>query len=382
MLPRDVDSWIGPCALGALVLVVLLCLGLVVQHAVGMAIVRHVERRQRALLPLVLRAIGNVDAVPALRESLLPFDLRIVRGLLMQLAMDLREKDSTDVACLCDQLGLLRPEIRCLFALRSRTRRRAAANLGLLRPAAAVEPLLQLLDDRHVNVRLAAIDALGDIGDDFGLVHLIPLLEDPEPAIAWRALEALCRSGRDVGTQVLRYLELSRDPNAMRAAVESIRWLEPHIAEDRLCTIARARRSRLRGHTAHVFAEIGSGRSEAELHALLADTSERVRAQAAKALGELGRSDAVPALRSALGDESWAVRIEAARSLLGLREPGITALLETWAESGLESGAGGSGDAERPAENDPKEGPAGCELQELPSEAQAIECVPDGAPAA
>jgi hypothetical protein len=107
---------------------------------------------------------------------------------------------------------------------------------------------------------------------------------------------------------------------------------------------------------------------------------------------ELGRSDAVPALRSALGDESWAVRIEAARSLLGLREPGITALLETWAESGLESGAAesgaagsgasGSGDPEHPAQDDPRGGPAGCELQELPSDALASDCVPAGGPAA
>src|SRR5262249_31678686 len=110
------------------------------------AIVRHVERRQRVLLPLVLRSIGNVAAVPILKESLRPFDRRMVRNLLMQLAMDRREQDAADVACLYDQLGLLEREIRCLFALRSRTRRRAAANLGLLRPAAAVDPLLELLD--------------------------------------------------------------------------------------------------------------------------------------------------------------------------------------------------------------------------------------------
>jgi hypothetical protein len=86
----------------------------------------------------------------------------------MQLAMDLREKDSTDVACLCDQLGVLRPEIRSLRVAVAHARR--AANLGLLRPTAAVEPLLQ--PRRPPRQRAPRGDRrLGDIGDDFGLVH-------------------------------------------------------------------------------------------------------------------------------------------------------------------------------------------------------------------
>ncbi len=337
---RDVNAWILVAATGAMAVVALLFLALLIQHRIGMAIVRHVERRQRVLLPLVLRAIGNPDAASVLRQSLQPFDLGIVRDLLLQLAMDLREQDATDIAYLCDQLGLLEPEIRCLFALRSRTRRRAAANLGLLRTVAAVEPLLELLDDRHINVRLAAIDALGDIGDEPGLVALIPLLGDPEPAIAWRALEALCRSGHDVGVQVLRYLELTRDSKASRAAVDSMQWLEPQKAEDRLCALARSMRSSLRAQTARVLAAIGSGRCETTLHDLLSDRSPDVRAQAAKALGSLGRSDLVPALRRAFEDESWPVRMEAARALLGMKEPGITAFLEELTELGRVRRAG------------------------------------------
>ncbi|HEV8113262.1 MAG TPA: HEAT repeat domain-containing protein [Planctomycetota bacterium] len=339
MLPGNVNAWIGPVALAALILAALLFLALVIQHTIGIAIVHHVERRQRVLVPLILRSIGNADAVPALRQNLQPFDLRIVRDVLMQFAMDLRAQDCANIACLCDQLGLLEPEIRSLFALRPRTRRRAAANLGLLRPAAAVEPLLELLDDRYINVRLAAIDALGDIGDDLGLVALIPLLEDPEPAIAWRALEALCRSGHDVGIEVLRYLELTRDSNASRAAVESMRWLEPRRAEDRLCEIARGIRSRLRAQTARVLAAIGSSRCESELHSLLSDHNSEVRAQAAKALGTLGRSGSLPALRAAFVDPSWPVRMEAARALLEMKEPGITAFLEELSSAGREGGA-------------------------------------------
>ena len=46
----------------------------------------------------------------------------------------------------------------------------------------------------------------------------------------------------------------------------------------------------------------------------------------------MGRDLSVPALRAALVDESWEVRLEAARALVGMREPGITALLEEMAE--------------------------------------------------
>ena len=332
MLPRDVYSWVGAFAVGSLVLVGLLFVGLVIQHAIGMEVVRHVERRQRALMPLVLRAIVDVAAIPELQQSLRAFDLRIVRDMLMRLAMDLREEDAANIAYLFDRLGLLESEIRCLYALRSRVRRRAAANLGLLRPAAAVPPLLELLGDRQVNVRLAAIDALGDIGCDQGLMPLIPLLEDPEPAVAWRAQEALCRSGRDVGIEVVRYLERTRNVHGSKAAVESLRWLHPRKAESRLRTIGLARRSRLRAQTAGALAAIGTETCETLLQALLYDPSPLVRAHAAKALGQMGRDLSVPALRAALVDESWEVRLEAARALVGMREPGITALLEEMAE--------------------------------------------------
>jgi HEAT repeat protein len=138
--------------------------------------------------------------------------------------------------------------------------------------------------------------------------------------------------------QVLRYLELTRDPNASRAAVESMRWLQPQQAEDRLCEIARGIPSRLRAQTARVLAAIGSRRCETELHTLLVDHNSEVRAQAAKALGALGRSDAVPALRAAFVDPSWPVRMEAARALLEMKEAGITAFLEELSDANLEGG--------------------------------------------
>jgi HEAT repeat protein len=339
VLPRGIETWLAPCAFAALLLAVLCFLAILVQHRIGMAIALHVQRRRRVLLPLVLRSLDDPESVSELKGSLRRFDERIVRDILMKLAMDLREQDADKVARLCERLGLIQREIRCLYAASSRTRRRAAANLGLLRPAAAVDPLLALLEDRHINVRLAAIDALGDIGCDRGLVALIPLLAHEEPAIAWRALEALCRSGRDVGVQILRYLQKTRDASATRAAVESLRWLEPDEAVARLCRVARSERSRLRAQTARVLAAIGSERCEHALHDLLADPSCEVRAHAARGLGALGREDSVPSLRAALEDESWKVRMEATRALVELREAGITAFLEGLAEGSPEGGA-------------------------------------------
>ncbi len=340
MLPRDVNYWMGLGAVGSMVLVALVLVALVLQRAIGVAMVHRVERRQRALLPLVFQSIERPDSSRVLEQALRPFDLPIVRDMLMRFAMDLREQDTPKIVRVYDRLGLLQPEIRGLSALRSRTRRRAAANLGLLRQTTAVRPLLDLLHDRHVNVRLAAVDALADIGCEEGLLALIPLLEDQDPAIAGRAQEALCRTGRDVGAHVIRFLERTRDRHASRAALESLRWLDPAQAEERLCRIARSRHAHLRAQTAMSLAAIGSRPCGIALHALLSDASHEVRAEAARAMGVLRRFGSVPALRGVLLDRAWQVRLQATRALVDSGEPGITALMEELAKQAQAQPAG------------------------------------------
>lgn len=327
MLSSTSFAWIAALALITLFGLATLVLGILLQRVVGVAVSRYVAGRQHRLLPLVLKTLSDPQGFAELRGALRPFDDGLVLEMLMRLAIDVREEDGTDIVRLCGRLGLLEREIHGLSSLRSVRRRRAAANLGLLRQAAAIPTLLVLLEDRNTNVRLAAIDALADIRCHKGLVELIPWIGDEEPAVSWRIQEALSRGGCDVGPQLIRFLARSEDPHGQAAAIRVLRWVSPEKAVDRLCSLAQSPSPILRREVARGLASIGTERCAAALHALLADPSPAVRVAAVQGLGATGRKSAVGGLRAALDDESRSVRSQAARSLVDLGDAGIDALV-------------------------------------------------------
>lgn len=88
---------------------------------------------------------------------------------------------------------------------------RIAACLGWGRrkgPEAAAAMNQLLTSDVHGDVRLAAAEALGDIGDRSGVPALGSVLEDKDPAMQYRALTSLKKiTGQDLGNDVNRWRE-------------------------------------------------------------------------------------------------------------------------------------------------------------------------------
>lgn len=69
--------------------------------------------------------------------------------------------------------------------------------------------------DTDMDVRLEALRKLGSLGDDAAVPALARALEDPDPAIQYRAVGALKRvSGRDLGDDVNAWRAWAADPNA------------------------------------------------------------------------------------------------------------------------------------------------------------------------
>ncbi len=69
--------------------------------------------------------------------------------------------------------------------------------------------------DDDIDVRLKALRELGDLGDDAAVPTLARALEDPDPAIQYRAVAALREiSGRDLGNDVNAWRAWAADPDA------------------------------------------------------------------------------------------------------------------------------------------------------------------------
>ena len=91
------------------------------------------------------------------------------------------------------------------------TRIAAIQALGMIKYAAAVNPISQLIKTAdNESERLSATISLGMIGDDSAVPLLIKLLEDEEANIRWDAAIALAKMGNDRGAYIIEGL-LDRD---------------------------------------------------------------------------------------------------------------------------------------------------------------------------
>jgi len=161
----------------------------------------------------------------------------------------------------------------------------AATALGRIRGAKAVPPLLGRLGDDDATVRRAVVAALGEIGDARAARPLAQLLEDP--GLQASALEALRRIGLPALPEVEKAFPAA-PPDVRRLLVDLVGKLE-------------------------------DGRGRRLLLAALADDSAEVRAEAALALGDGGFLDAVrPLMDLKSADPSAEVRQAAAAALTKL----------------------------------------------------------------
>ncbi len=72
--------------------------------------------------------------------------------------------------------------------------------------------------DAEIDVRLRALRELGQLGDKAAVPVLAKALEDPDPAVQYRAVGALKRvSGRDLGDDVNKWREWAADPDGSAA---------------------------------------------------------------------------------------------------------------------------------------------------------------------
>jgi HEAT repeat protein len=302
---------------------------LLLQREVMTVFGAYTRRREAVLTPLIHRALSDPASVLTLRLALRRGDARIVREILLHLALDLRGEEAVRIARLFRELGLLDIEIRRLRSwLRSR-RVAAAETLGTLRVPGTFGALLPALGDRHPQVRIAAVRALGDLGTREALAAIIPVLGDPSITVARQTQDILAERGQKVAREIRAYL---RSPGGNRrgrlAAVELLGWHKAPEAGRLLLELLADADDEMRVKAVKAAALIGDPRFLETFHARTVDPSWEVRCHAARGLGLLGSPDSIPRLRPLLNDRHWWVRYHAAVALAELGAEGKTTLEE------------------------------------------------------
>jgi HEAT repeat protein/beta-lactamase regulating signal transducer with metallopeptidase domain len=151
---------------------------------------------------------------------------------------------------------------------------------------AAVNALIETLSDANVNVRLVAVQSLGQ-------------LEDP------RAIAALAKA-----------LKEDTDARVREAAAHSLGEIDdtravPHLLE----ALKTERVAAVKAHIVDALKEIDDAQAVSAVSALARDPSIQVRRAVASALGEFEDPAAIPALTSMVRDEDREVRQNVANAL-------------------------------------------------------------------
>lgn len=185
------------------------------------------------------------------------------------------------------------------------------AALGTLKAAQAIAPIGKVLADRALERRYVAAWALGEIGLQEGIPHLIGALGDPNAEVRRYATRALIKINRPAVGPLIEYLRNATGESAA-GAIRALGDVADPTALDVLLSQAGG------AQRAEVFLALGKlrdPRAEAVLIGGLEDRDSRARMNAAMALGPLGGPKAATALKRTLDDPVHVVREWSARSL-------------------------------------------------------------------
>jgi HEAT repeat protein len=246
--------------------------------------------------------------------------------------------------------GTARAALRDLHSRSAVRRARAAQILGDLELRQAVPNLCRLLTDRHSEVRVVAVRALGRIGDPAAAWRLIASLDQADQVPSLLVTHTLVQLGPE--TEVT--LSAALDHPEGRVRVVCLDALGLLGAAGSLPRVARVLREDpipdVRVSAAASLGRFGT-RSAVEplTDALAPARPTALRAAAARALGDLGSPSAVPSLIELLHDDAYRVAHDAAQALRRLGPAGLRALQGLIDEEETRARASGTGAHAQPS---------------------------------
>lgn len=321
-----------PFLIGGAALLLAMLVVLVAQRLIRAAAeVRHrsLTERYRGIVQSALAeeslALDALTGIPVrhrgIAAELVLATLRVVRGAQTERARAIAERLQLTAGW--------REDLRSRFWWH---RSEAALALGLLRDREAVALLTPLLDDDHEQVRAAAIDALGQIGDPAAIEPLLQSMSEPTRHERARVVQALRGFGEDATRALVQHGKRHEDDRAVVAMVLS--FVGGTAASETLLEWSASPDAETRAAAWMAIGTIGMD-DRAYYHAIKALNADApaVRAAAARALARSGRADAAPQLAGRLDDE-WEVAAQSARALARLGAPGLDALKTRVAHGG------------------------------------------------
>jgi len=286
---------------GVVVLVVGSLLFLLALVARRTWLARRARKRQaavQALRPAAIELVEDVGDPPHLRG----YEAEVFAELLAGYSIAVRGTPRERIAAYFERTGAIEEQLKLLRSRRHWKRAAAAFALGDMGSARAVPALLEALDDKDADVRGAASRSLGRLGSADAIEPLVTAgVERRVPRDV--TMLALLDLGPPA---VPRLLELTEhpEPQVRTAAVELVGHLGEAGDAEELPAQLRDTAAEVRAATAGALGRLGAAAARDALIAALDDRVPSVRVASSRALGQIGGRSALDALlRVARTDE-------------------------------------------------------------------------------
>ena len=273
--------------------------------------------------PAVERALARLLGEAAVRSTVIEAIVRrdVSGGIVDLLVEQLRAGDGDVRLAAIVALGRLgdRRAVPALVPMLERQRPEivaAASALARIGDPASFEPLLPLLAHEDAAIRQAAIGALNSLGHPDMAPRVTALLPSPDPRLRESAVRIAGYFGYAACIDMLIERCADAEESVRRAAVEQLPFLEDPRAVRQLTRALEDAAPRVRSAAAQAFAHVDIAEAHAPLLRAAADGEPWVRYYAVRSLGELRDGAALPRLADlAASDPAMHVRIAALETL-------------------------------------------------------------------
>lgn len=206
--------------------------------------------------------------------------------------------------------------------------------LGNLKYTDAVYDLIELLNDPHINVAIAAGEALGKIGNPEAVPYLIRALHHPDTWMKCIASEALGKIGDSRAVEPFIEMSAYEDPIVLYTVIKAMGNLHDERVLPYILSVLRANPifapsavqaiqslANLKGDD--IYAQVKTAGVEQEFLRLLHSENIDVLRSAINLIGHLQIKDAVHQLGQLLAHEDEHIVEETIQALVRLGKPGV-----------------------------------------------------------
>ncbi len=217
-------------------------------------------------------------------------------------------------------------------AIRQRTSRHwwrrleAARALAIIGTAEERGAVLDLLEDEHPAVQIAAASALPHVADSATLGQVLDRMFSMPKVVRHYATTVLRQTQGLTGPALAYRIRTGEEMTELAAWIELAAALDDPGAIQAALSRADHPESRVRRVVAKALGRHPGPAAARTLAVMVEDRVSSVRAAAARSLGQLGAGAAAPVLEPLLRDPVWQVRLYAALALAQIGERGRTAL--------------------------------------------------------